>query len=81
MNNRWLIFTLFCTVVSESIERGHRGAHIKINQPDLRINRKGLIVILPVKRRLGGDGCSAGSGGESRILNPHELRLIGVSTI
>ena len=39
MNNRSLIFTLFCTVVSESIERGHRGAHIKINQPDLRVNR------------------------------------------
>ena len=77
MNNRWLIFTLFCTAASVSIDVGHRGAQVKSNSS----TSMNLIVVLPVKRRLGGDGCSSSSGGESRILNPSKLWLIGMSTI
>ena len=72
------IYTLlYCCRRINRLNVGHRGAQIKINQPDLI----GLIVILPIERRLGGDGCSAGSGGESRILYPPKLWLIGMSTI
>ena len=74
---RRLIFTLFLYFygLAHNIV-GHCGAQTK----SIR-STSFLIVILPVKRRLGGNRCSAGSGGESRILHSSKFWLIRMSPI